>query len=311
MIGHGHQHGHVHGGPSARAGLRHRHRLVWALVLVGGFLGVELAAAVVSNSLALGSDVGHMFGDVTGLALALAAVQLAERHAARGDAGRHTFGLYRLEIIGAFVNSLLLVGVAVWLVVEAVSRLGEPPQVMGGWMVVAAAGGLVVNVAAFLVLRPGAAESLNVKAASVEVLADLVGSVAALAAGVAVWSTGAHWVDAAVGGLVGLWILPRAVGLGRQATRILLQSAPGHLDVAELQRSLEGLEGVREVHDLHVWTLTSEMESLSAHLVLDEGAELHDVLDRARDLLRGEWGIAHATLQVEPADHEGCDQVGW
>ncbi|MEX0847760.1 MAG: cation diffusion facilitator family transporter [Ilumatobacteraceae bacterium] len=310
-----HDHAHSHGAALARAGARHRNRLAIAFALIATFFVVELVAGVVSNSLALLSDAGHMFTDVLGLGMALAAIQIASRFeaggGARSGATAHTFGLYRLEILAAFVNALLLFAVAVWVVIEAVRRLTSEPEVLGVPMMVVASLGLVVNLIAFLLLRVGAQDSINVQGAYLEVVADTVGSVGVLIAAVGLELLGWTWLDPVVGALIGLWILPRTYRLGRQAVRVLLQSAPPHVELATLQAELAGLPGVVDVHDLHVWTLTSDMDAASAHLMVGEGVDQHGVLDQARQLLAERYGIDHGTFQVEPHDHAGCTDVTW
>ena len=307
----GHDHGHSHGAGALRAGARHQKRLAISFVLIAVFFVVEAVGGVLTNSLALLSDAGHMLTDVVGLGMALAAIQLATRHARRDDAGHHTFGLYRLEILAAFVNALLLFGVAVYVLVEAVRRITGDPEVLGIPMLVVATLGLVVNLIAFALLREGAKESINVEGAYLEVLADTLGSVGVIIAAVLLEFFGWTWVDPVVGAAIGLWILPRTYRLGSQAVRILLQAAPPGTDLAGMAEDLGSLAGVIDVHDLHVWTLTSDMENVSVHLVIDEDVDSHRILDEARELLQGRYSIAHATLQVEPADHRGCDELEW
>lgn len=304
---------HGHGAMARRGGARHQVRLAVAFGLVLTFFLVEALTGVLTNSLALLSDAGHMFSDVLGLGMALAAIQLASR--AAGDASDRdscrTFGLYRLEILAAFVNALLLFAVAIWVLFEALQRLDSPPEVLGAPMLVVAALGLVVNLVAFALLRPGVGESLNVEAASLEVLADTLGSVGVIAAAVTVELTGWRWIDSVMAVAIGVFILPRTWRLGAQAVRILIQAAPPQVDLRALRGDLAGIAGVVDVHDVHVWTLTSEMETASAHLMVAEGADSHGVLDQARHLLQARYDIEHATLQVEPADHSGCDELTW
>ncbi|SRR6056297_2651711 len=306
-------HDHDHGLGLARAGERHRGRLIGAFAVIAVFFVVQLVAALATNSLALLSDAGHMLTDVIGIGMALAAISLATGFEQRRStaASKHTFGLYRLEILAAFVNALLLFGVAGWVVVEAIRRIGTEPEVLGTPMLVVAVLGLVVNLVAFALLRAGAKESLNVEGAYLEVLADTVGSVGVVVAGVLLTVFGWTWVDAVVGVAIGIWILPRAWRLGRRAGAILLQAAPDHVDLDRLADDLAAIDGVVDVHDLHVWTLTSEMDAATAHLVTSPGTGSHAVLDAARQCLVDRHGIVHGTFQVEPADHEGCDRVTW
>lgn len=299
-------HDHSHG--SIRSGERHRGRLLASFALLFVFMVVEVVAGLATRSLALLSDAGHMLTDVVGLGMSLAAIQLASR----GSERRHrTFGLYRLEILAALANAVLLFGVAIYVLVEAVGRFDDPPEVLGGPMLVVATLGLAANLVAFVLLRQGAKESLNVEGAYLEVLSDTVGSVGVIVAAVVIQVTAWGWVDPVVGIAIGLWILPRTWRLGARAVRILVQAAPPGLDLDEVQSDLAGLDGVVDVHDLHVWTLTSDMEVASAHLMVAAGTDAHAVLDQARVLLRDRHRIDHATLQVEPDDHRGCDEVEW
>jgi cobalt-zinc-cadmium efflux system protein len=301
--------GHDHGGQVLRAGERHRGRLWWAGGLLAGFMLVEAVAALLTGSLALLSDAGHMFTDVLGIAMALAAITAAGRAAT--DSHR-TFGLYRLEVLAALANAVLLTGVAGFVVVTAVRRFTDPPHVPAGWMLVVAAGGLVVNLIAFALLRPGARESINVRGAYLEVVGDLLGSVGVIVAALVIAFTGWRYADPIVAVIVALMILPRTFALGRSAVRILVQAAPEHLDVAVVRDRLAAVPGVCDVHDLHVWTLTSGMDVASAHLGLDPAAELGTVLASARDALHEDFAIDHATLQVEPVGAGGpCTPAGW
>jgi len=211
-----------------------------------------------------------------------------------------------------FTFAFLLLSIfAVYVLVEAIRRIGGEPEIDTGPMLVVAVLGLVVNLIAFALLREGAKESINVEGAYLEVVADTLGSVGVIAAAVLMWTFGWTWVDPLVGGLIGLWILPRTVRLGSQAVRILLQAAPPDVDLQALRADLAALPDVLDVHDLHVWTLTSEMENATAHLVVEPGVDGHHVLDQARALLQDRYRIAHATLQVEPSDHTGCDELEW
>lgn len=306
-------HDHDHGASLARAGERHRGRLTVAFGLTFGFFFVQAATGIIANSLALLSDAAHMLTDVIGLGMAVAAIQLASRFAS-GKSSRtssHTFGLYRLEILAAFVNALLLFGVAVWVLYEAAQRVFDDPEVLGAPMLIVAIIGLVINVIAFGLLKEGSKESLNVEGAYLEVLADMVGSVGVIIAAVLLQVLGWTWVDPVIGAVIGLWILPRTLRLGRRSVRILLQAAPDYVDVDALIVDLEQIDGVVDVHDVHVWTLTSEMDAASAHIAINFGANSHHVLDRARELVSTRHGIDHGTFQVEPDSHHGCEEITW
>lgn len=304
---------HDHGTSLARAGERHRGRLLIAFAIIFTFFVVEAVAGFVTNSLALLSDAGHMLTDVIGIGMALAAIQLATRFERNTTQSRsnHTFGLYRLEILAAFVNALLLFGVAIWVLVEAGRRLFDEPEVLGVPMLIVATLGLLANIVAFLLLREGSKESLNVEGAYLEVLADTIGSVGVIIAAVLLEVFGWSWIDPVIGAGIGLWILPRTWRLGRRAVRILLQAAPDDLDLDALYADLEAIDGVVDVHDLHVWTLTSDMDAASAHLMTTTGTDAHGVLDRAREVLADTYGITHGTFQVEPDTHDGCHEVTW
>ena len=304
-------HDHAHGPSLASAGSRHVRPLMISFALIGGFFLVEAVAGFVTGSLALLSDAGHMLTDVIGLGMALAAIKLASRFEQRGESTSHTYGVYRLEILAAFVNALLLFAVALWVLIEAVRRLFDEPEVLGVPMLVVASLGLIVNLIAFALLREGAKESLNVEGAYLEVLADTVGSVGVIIAAILLELFGWGWADPVVAALIGLWILPRTWHLGRKAVRILLQAAPDHVDLAVLASDLAGIDGVVDVHDLHVWTLTSDMDAASAHLVARTDADHHTILDRARELLTERYHVAHGTFQIEPDTHEGCDDMTW
>jgi cobalt-zinc-cadmium efflux system protein len=307
-MAHAHGHGHSHRPAGDRAATRYKGRLVAALALLSVVTVVEVVAGFATRSLALVSDAGHMLTDVGGLGMALAAIHVADRTSPRRD---RTFGLYRLEILAALANAVLLFGVAAYVLVEAVRRWNNPADVLAGPMLVVAIVGLVANVVAFGLLRDGSKASLNVRGAYLEVMSDLLGSLGVILTAVVLQVTGWEWVDPAVGVAIGLFILPRAWRLGAQAVRILVQAAPVGTDLAAIEAQLQAIDGVVDVHDLHVWTLTSEMDVASVHLMVRDGTDTHGVLDRARVVLRDGHGIGHATLQVEPDTHEGCDELAW
>ena len=292
---------------STHLGGRHRWRLAAAFVLVAGFFGVELAAGLWSRSLALLSDAGHMAADVVALGAALAATRIATRPDATG---RRTYGSYRAEVFASGLTVLLMLGAAAYVTVEGVRRLGDEPQVASGAMVLVGGIGLVVNVVALLLLRGGAAESINVKGAYLEVVADTVGSVGVLVAGVLVARTGQAWWDTAVALAIALFVLVRALLLAREVLAVLGQHAPPGVDPADVEVALAGVPGVRGVHDLHLWVLTSGMNVATAHLVAAPEARTQEVLEGARQVMRRSFDIEHATLQVE-SDPTGCHEMSW
>ncbi|THV24425.1 cation diffusion facilitator family transporter [Glycomyces paridis] len=300
-MGHGHEHAVGH------AGGRHAWRLRVALALIGGFFVVELVTGLLSGSLALLSDAGHMAADVVTLAAALVATRLATRP---DTTGRRTYGSYRAEVFASGFAVLVMLGMAVYITAEAIGRIGEAPELEVGPMLVVGALGLAVNLLVMRLLRAGAAESLNVKGAYMEVLADTAGSVGVIGAGILVAVTGDALWDTVIALAIGIFVVVRAVPLGRQVLAVLAQHAPSGVDPAAVAADLAAIDGVGDVHDVHLWTLTSGMNVATAHLVTEPGADDHAVLDRAQHLMRDGHGIAHATVQLEPAAHAGCDEPG-
>jgi cobalt-zinc-cadmium efflux system protein len=295
-------------GHGHHAGGRHRWRLSVAFVLVAAFFVVELVAGLVSGSLALLSDAGHMAADVVALGAALVATRIAVR---TDPGGRRTFGSYRAEVFASGLAVLLMLGVSAYVVVEAVARAGDRVDVQSGPMLVVGGIGLAVNLVALLLLRGGASESLNVRGAYLEVVADTAGSVGVMVAGLLVAATGDTWWDTVVALAIGAFVAVRAVLLGRQVLAVLGQHAPAGVDVERVSADLCAIEGVDEVHDLHLWTLTSGMHVATAHLVTGTPDTVQQVLDEARELLRTTYDIAHATLQVEPRARASCTEIDW
>jgi len=289
--------------PSAAAS--HRGRLVAVLAITVVVLVVEVAGAALSGSLALLADAGHVLADGAGIALAL----LAVRFAARPASPQRTFGYYRLEILAAVVNAVLLFGVAGFVLVEAWRRFSEPPEVASGLMLTVALAGLVANAVSLWLLRRGQAESLNMRGAYLEVLGDLLGSVAVLAAAAVIALTGFQAADPIASALIGVLILPRTWRLLREAVDVLLEAAPKGVDLAEVRRHLAETPGVHDVHDLHAWTITSGLPVLSAHVVLERGADAGRVLDGLGDCLAGHFDIEHSTFQLEQPEHRGHEGV--
>lgn len=291
--------GHSHGPRVGSAAAEHVRPLTIAFGLTATYMLVEVVGGLLTGSLALLSDAAHMATDVLGLGLALAAIQLNRRR----RSAQRTYGLYRLEVLAAVINGLVLFGIGGYVLIEAARRFMDPPDVPGITVAVIAAVGFLINLIAFLLLRAGAKNSLNVRGAFLEVLADMLGSVGVIVAGIVQATTGWAYADPLIAALIGLFVLPRTYRLMRQALRILLEAAPPGVDVAQAQERLLGLPGVTAVHDLHIWTVTDGIESASVHVVIAEDADWHDVLDSARDVLAREYGVTHATIQVEPHDH--------
>ncbi len=300
MSGHTHQHGHT--------GAVHRWRLQAALALTGVFFVVELAAGIWSGSLTVLSDAGHMAADTVGLAAALTASHWATLP---DRSGRRTYGHYRAEIFAAGLSVLLMLAVCGYVVVSAVQRFGMPVEVPAGVLMVVGLVGLAVNLVALTLLRGGSAENLNVKGAYLEVLADALGSVGVLIAGFATWLTGSPLWDPVLALALAAFVGVRAVRLGREVVGVLGQAAPPGIDPDDAKVRLAGVPGVVEVHDLHLWTLTSGMNVATAHLVSAEDADTAEVLVAASAVLRDGFGIDHATLQVEPSGSDACQGTAW
>ncbi|MBC2932273.1 cation diffusion facilitator family transporter [Nocardioides sp. zg-1228] len=296
------------GAGHGHAGARHRWRLAVAFGLVAAFFVVELVVGLVSGSLALISDAGHMAADVVALGAALVATRIATRP---DDTGRRTYGSYRAEVFASGLTVLIMLGVSVYVVVEAVRRWGETVDVASGPLLVVGAVGLAVNLVCLVLLHGGAHESINVRGAYLEVMADAAGSVGVLVAGALVALTGVGQWDTLVAVAIGAFVAVRALLLGREVLAVLGQHAPHDVDLDAVVRDLDQVPGVAEVHDLHVWTLTSGMDVATAHLVLRVGADAQVVLTAARAALRDGHGIDHATLQVEDHPARECHAATW
>ncbi|GAA0515816.1 cation efflux system protein [Saccharopolyspora subtropica] len=304
----GHGHGHGSAADAISASGRYVRRLAASFAILLAFFLLEALVGFLTSSLALLSDAGHMLTDVLGVGMALAAITAARRP----TESKRTFGLYRMEVLAALANAVLLFGVAGYILYESAARFLEPPQVAGVPMMLTALAGLAANLVVFALLRQGANESLNVRGAYLEVLADTIGSVGVLVGGLVSWAFGWYLADPIVAVAVGLFVLPRTWKLARQALRILVQQAPEGVDVVQLRADLAALPSVTEVHDLHVWTLTSGMEVASAHLTTASSADHSGVLVAAQRLLSERYRIDHATLQVEPAEcAKRCQALTW
>ena len=286
-MGAGHDHSHA----DARVS-----RMVLAAGILSIFFVVELTTALAINSIALLADAGHMLTDLVAMSMGLTAVLMARRGSTSPS---RTYGWHRAEVFTAVANAVLLLGVAAFILYEAVERLGDAPEVPGVPLIVVALVGLAANAAVVLLLRSHSKSSLAVKGAYMEVVADTLGSIGVLIAGIVTVTTGWPYADVVVAVLVALWVLPRAISLARSALRILSESSPSHIDVDELRTALGSVEGVTEVHDLHVWTLVPGKDMVTAHLTSRREAAL--VLDDARAVLTAR-GLDHSTVQVEPPD---------
>lgn len=289
--------GHAHGLPRRSGGATagHTGSLRWTLILTSAFLAVEVAAGFWTGSLALLADAGHMLTDVVGLALALFATWFASKPATP----EKSYGYYRVEILAALANSVLLLGVAAFILYEAYRRLLAPPDVLGAPMIVVAVIGLAVNAAGMWLLRRGAGESLNVRGAYMEVVSDALGSVSVLVAGLVILTTGWRAADPLIAAAVGLFIVPRTWTLIKESVDILLEATPAHIDLVEVASAMLEVARVRQVHDLHVWTLTSGKYAMSGHVVVEDVAASDRALRDLHALLHGRFDIDHTTIQVE------------
>jgi cobalt-zinc-cadmium efflux system protein len=307
MTGHS-QAGHGLGGPSPRAGAgtvtgQHRRALVMVLALSTLIAVAEVIGAVITGSLVLVADAAHMAADAGGLGLSLLAAYVA----ARPPTARRTFGYARAEILAAVANSLLLLGMTAFIVTDAIRRLMSPAAVNSRLLIIFGLVALAVNAVSLLVLRRGQAESLNIRGAFLEVASDTLGAAAVIVTGVVIMTTGFTRADSIASLAVGLLILPRTWRLLREAVDVLLEASPRGIDLSEVRRHMTGLAGVRDVHDLHAWTITSGLPVLSAHVVVDPGVmddgRAARMLDRLQDCLRGHFDVEHSTFQLEPAGH--------
>jgi cobalt-zinc-cadmium efflux system protein len=287
--------GHSHGPPGGTAGGRHKSRLQWALGLTASFVGVEIAGGLITGSLALLADAAHMLTDVAGLGLALLAIRFAERPATP----EKTYGYVRMEVLAALANATVLLLITVYILYEAWQRFRNPPEILSGPMLAVAVAGLIINLISMRLLMAGASESLNLKGAYYEALGDMLGSLGVIVAALVVMFTGWTLADPIVGAGIGLFIVPRTWMLVKQAIHILMEGTPPEVDMALLEKTLLGIEGVTAVHDLHVWTLTSGLDSMSCHLVVDDMAKARAVLASACEAMKRDFHLTHTTIQVE------------
>lgn len=294
-MGHGHDHG--------TAATGHRSTLAVVLAITGTVFVVQLVGGLVSGSLALVADAAHMLTDATGVAIALLAMTLA----LSPPTPRRTFGLQRAEILAALVNGVLITVLGLWVLWQAWQRWDDPPEVSTGLMIGVACAGAVANAVSLLLLRKGAQDSLNMRGAYLEVLGDLLGSLAVVVAGVVIALTGWQRADVIASVVIGLLILPRAWSLLREVVDVLLEATPAGVDLDDVRRHLEEVEGVTDVHDLHAWTISSGVPILSAHVTVDQpcvdARRQGEVLDRLQECVADHFGITHATFQIEQIGH--------
>ncbi|GAK44828.1 Co/Zn/Cd efflux system component [Tepidicaulis marinus] len=301
---HSHDHAHDHASHSHAPQVSHENerRVFWAMLLTGGFMVAEVAGGLMSGSLALIADAGHMATDAASLLLAWFAFRLSRRPAD----GARSYGFYRAEILAAFVNGLAMIALVVWIAYEAVTRFFQPVEVLGGLMLAVAAAGLLVNIAAFALLHGGAGDNLNIKGAAVHVMGDLLGSLAAIAAaGIILW-TGWMPIDPLLSLLVALLVLRSAWFITKQSAHILMEGTPSGLNLGEMRADLCGhIEGVEDVHHLHAWSLTQERPVVTLHARISEAADGDRVLRDINTRLAEVFSVSHATVQIERESCEG------
>jgi cobalt-zinc-cadmium efflux system protein len=274
---------------------RHTERLIWVLGLTLAFMVLEVIGGLWTGSLALLADAGHMLTDVGALCMSLLAAWFAQRP----PTAVNTYGYFRSEILAALANGVVLFLVAGSIVYEAARRLWAPPAILSGPMLVIAVLGLGVNLLGMALLHRGAGESLNLRSAYLEVFSDALGSLGVIMAAVIIQATGVYLVDPLISAAIGLGILPRTWGIMRQALHILMEGVPPHLDIREIEAAMVAVPGVRAVHDLHVWTLTSGKEAMSSHVVVDDLTAGDRILRELHKLLHERFGIEHTTIQLE------------
>lgn len=286
------------------AAAEHRGRLAVVLGLGIGVLAVDLVGGIVTNSLALLADAGHVLTDVVGVGLALLAIWFAGRAPSNG----RTFGYLRIEILAAVANAMLLFAVAAFVLVEAWRRLSEPPEVESGLMLGVALVALAANVTSMFLLRDAQRESLNVRGAYLEVMGDVAGSASVVAAAIVISVTGWLQADAVASAIIGLLILPRTLGLLREATDVLLEATPRNVDLDHVRAHILDAPGVVDCHDLHAWTITSGMNVVSAHVVLAEGSDGAAALEALSACLADDFDIEHSTFQLETVDRRRLEE---
>lgn len=305
---HEHEHAHDHGLGHAHAHTRDadRRTLYFVLVLASAFMFVEFAGGILANSLALLADAAHMLTDVAAVALAL----LALRFASRPATPEKTYGYYRMEILAALTNGVVLIVLCVFIILEAWERFRDPVEVGGSLMLTVAVGGLAVNLIMAFLLHRSAGESLNLRGAYLHVLGDLLASVGTITAAVIILATGWWLVDPLISVVVALLILVSSYKLVRESVDILLEAVPAHLDVAEIRRSIEDLPGVDMVHDLHVWTVTSGFFAMSGHAIIRDLERSRDILTQIHERMHQDFGIRHVTVQIEERARYQIEEKG-
>ncbi|MFK2824772.1 cation diffusion facilitator family transporter [Bacillus sp. B190/17] len=290
---HSHSHGHHHSSNNKQA-------LKWSFMLIAVYMVVEVVAGILTNSLALLSDAGHMLSDAAALGLSYLALKFGEKGASLSK----TFGYKRFEILAAFINGLTLLVISIYILWEAYKRMLAPPEVMSVGMLIVSIIGLFVNIAAAYILMKGDKdENLNVRSAFLHVLGDLLGSVGAIAAALMIMFFGWNMADPIASAIVAILIIISGIRVTKDSIHILMEGVPGHINVVEVRESLLNLPGVNDIHDLHVWAITSDFPALSCHIVIDPGVDGQSVLREAQEKLHDQFHIEHTTIQIDLSDH--------
>jgi cobalt-zinc-cadmium efflux system protein len=293
--------GHAHGTAALSAAGRHRKPLYAALALTLTYMTAEVVGSFLTGSLALLADAAHMLTDAGGLALALFAIRFAQKAATP----QKTYGYLRVEILSALVNAVVLLLLTIYILYEAYQRFRSPQEILSGPMLAVAVVGLIVNLVSMRLLASGSSESLNVKGAYFEVLSDMLGSLGVIAAAVIIMVTGWTLADPIIGAGIGLFIVPRTWRLLSQAVHILMEGVPAEVDIGLLEAALREIPGVTAVHDIHVWTITSGLDSISAHLVVTDMTDAKRILRTARLAMKEKFHLDHVTMQVEDEQMKG------
>lgn len=282
------------------AASKHKKNLLIVLSFSGAYLIAEVIGGILTNSLALLADAAHMLTDVVGLLLAFIAIKIGERKAD----SKKTFGYYRTEILAAVINAVVLLGISVYVLFEAYQRFKSPPEVQSKSMLIVAGIGLLVNIAGMLILRKDSEASLNMKGAYFEVLSDMLTSVGVMIAGVIMITTNWYYADPLISAAIGLLIFPRTWRLLKEAVNVLLESTPKDVDIDLLRKSLEQIPGVKSVHDLHVWSLTSGVNAMSSHIVKDDTITQNQLLEKLTEETTSRFTISHTTFQIEEESYQ-------
>lgn len=295
---HHHDHGHDHGEEhhvSLILSQQHFRVLRWVFALTFFYLIVEVVGGLISGSLALLADGFHMFADATGIGLSLFAAWLSHRPAP----AQRTFGYQRVEILAAFFNALLLLGMGVFILYESYERFHSPEPIQANLMLVIAIGGLIINIIAAKLLHQDHEHNLNIKGAYLHVLGDLLGSVGAIVAGLCILFFGWYWADPIISSLISLLILFSAAGLLREAVNILLEGCPSHIDITEIRQAILEFPGIQDIHNLHVWNINMQRAVLTAHLEVSPDAFTGETLSLVQNALKEKYGLSHVTIQME------------